>query len=64
MKKIVLIFIVNCSLNLFCQERFNLDYLASKYTLSSFEGFKKLHSTPFGTQQSFTFCVFRKITNR
>ena len=28
------------------------------------EGFKKLHSTPFGTQQSFTFCVFRKITNR
>ena len=28
------------------------------------KGFKKLHSTPFGTQQSFTFCVFRKITNR
>ena len=28
------------------------------------EGFKKLHSTPFGTRQSFTFCVFRKITNR
>ena len=27
------------------------------------EGFKKLHSTPFNTQQSFTFCVFRKITN-
>ena len=27
-------------------------------------GFKKLHSTPFGTRQSFTFCVFRKITNR
>ena len=46
MKKIVLIFIVNCSLNLFCQERFNLDYLASKYTLTSFEGFKKLLSIP------------------
>ena len=28
------------------------------------EGFKKLHSTPFGTRQSFIFCVFRKITNR
>ena len=28
------------------------------------EGFKKLHSTPFDTKQSFTFCVFRKITNR
>ena len=28
------------------------------------EGFKKLHSTPFDTEQSFTFCVFRKITNR
>ena len=28
------------------------------------EGFKKLHSTPFDTQQSFTFCVFRKVTNR
>ena len=28
------------------------------------EGFKKLHSTPFGTQQSFTFCVFRKISSR
>ena len=27
------------------------------------EGFKKLHCTPFDTQQSFTFCVFRKITN-
>mgnify|MGYP001258426704 FL=1 len=28
------------------------------------EGFKKLHSTPFDTQQSFTFCVFKKFTNR
>ena len=28
------------------------------------EGFKKLHSTPFDTQQSFTFCVFKKLTNR
>ena len=28
------------------------------------KGFKKLHSTPFGTRQSFIFCVFRKITNR
>jgi len=28
------------------------------------EGFKKLHSTPFDTQQNFTFCVFKKIANR
>ena len=28
------------------------------------KGFKKLHSTPFGTRQSFTFCVFRKISSR
>ena len=28
------------------------------------EGFKKLHCTPFETQQSFTFCVFRKISSR
>jgi len=28
------------------------------------EGFKKLHSTPFDTQQSFTFCVFKKVANR
>ena len=28
------------------------------------EGFKKLHSTPFDTQQSFTFCVFKKFANR
>jgi len=28
------------------------------------EGFKKLHSTPFETQQSFTFCIFKKVTNR
>ena len=28
------------------------------------EGFQKLHRTPFDTEQSFTFCVFRKITSR
>ena len=28
------------------------------------EGFKKLHRTPFDTEQSFTFCVFKKITSR
>ena len=28
------------------------------------EGFKRLHSTPFDTQQSFTFCVFKKVANR
>ena len=28
------------------------------------EGFKKLHRTPFNTQQSFTFCVFKKLTSR
>ena len=42
MKKIILLLIVNCTLNLFCQERLTLDRLASKYTLSSFEGFKKI----------------------
>ena len=46
MKKIILFFVINSSLNLFCQERLNLDYLASKYTLRSFEGFKKLLSIP------------------
>ena len=46
MKKIILLLIVNCTLNLFCQERLTLDRLASKYTLSSFEGFKKLLSIP------------------
>ncbi len=28
------------------------------------EGFRKLHCTPFDTQQSFTFCVFRKVSSR
>ena len=28
------------------------------------EGFEMLHNTPFDTQQSFTFCVFKKVTNR
>ena len=28
------------------------------------EGFKKSHCTPFNTEQSFTFCVFKKLTNR
>ena len=37
---------VNCCLNLFCQKRLTLDRLASKYTLSSFEMFKKLLSIP------------------
>jgi len=46
MKKIILFFVVNFSLTLFCQERLDLDYLASKYALSSFEGFKKLLSIP------------------
>ena len=46
MKKVFLFFVINYSLNLFCQESLNLDYLASKYTLSSFEGFKKLLSIP------------------
>tara|TARA_S200000501_G_scaffold340803_1_gene349686 strand:+ start:1080 stop:1694 length:615 start_codon:yes stop_codon:yes gene_type:complete len=28
------------------------------------EGFKKSHITPFNTQQSFTFCVFKKVVSR
>ena len=35
-----------------------------KQNFEFIEGFKKLHSTPFDTQQSFTFCVFKKLTNR
>ena len=46
MKKIILFLFICCSLNLFCQERLNLDHLASKYTLSSIEEFKKLLSIP------------------
>ena len=46
MRKIILFFVVNFSLTLFCQERLDLDYLASKYSLSSFEGFKNLLSIP------------------
>ena len=46
MKKVILIIFISYSLNLFCQERLNLDHLASKYTLSSLEGFKKLLSIP------------------
>ena len=46
MKKILLFIFIGYSLNLFCQERLNLDHLASKYTLSSLEGFKKLLSIP------------------
>ena len=46
MKKIILFFVINCSFNLFCQEKLDLDYLASKYTLRSLEGFKKLLSIP------------------
>ena len=46
MKKVILFLFISYSLNLFCQERLTLDHLASKYTLSSFEGFKKLLSIP------------------
>ena len=35
-----------------------------KQNFEFIEGFKKLHSTPFDTEQSFTFCVFKKFTNR
>ena len=35
-----------------------------KQNFEFIEGFKKLHSTPFDTEQSFTFCVFKKLTNR
>ena len=46
MKKVILFLFISYSLNLFCQERLTLDRLASKYTLSSFEGFKRLLSIP------------------
>ena len=46
MKKILFFLFIGYSLNLFCQERLNLNHLASKYTLSSLGGFKKLLSIP------------------
>ena len=47
-------------------KRYSIDNLKElfKENFEFIEGFKKLHSTPFDTQQSFTFCVFKKLTNR
>ena len=47
-------------------KRYSIDNLKElfKENFEFIEGFKKLHSTPFDTQQSFTFCVFKKVTNR
>ena len=47
-------------------KRYSIENLKElfKENFEFIEGFKKLHSTPFDTQQSFTFCVFRKITIR
>ena len=46
-------------------KRYSVEHLKKlfKENFEFLEGFKKLHSTPFDTEQSFTFCVFRKITN-
>lgn len=47
-------------------KRYSVEHLKKlfKENFEFLEGFKKLHSTPFDTEQSFTFCVFRKITSR
>ena len=47
-------------------KRYSIDNLKElfKENFEFIEGFKKLHNTPFDTQQSFTFCVFKKLTNR
>ena len=47
-------------------KRYSIDNLKQlfKENFEFIEGFKKSHSTPFDTQQSFTFCVFKKLTNR
>ena len=47
-------------------KRYSIESLKQlfKENFEFIEGFKKLHTTPFGTQQSFTFCVFRKVINR
>ena len=47
-------------------KRYSIESLIKlfKENFEFIEGFKKLHSTPFNTQQSFTFCVFKKLTSR
>jgi len=47
-------------------KRYSIESLKQlfKENFEFIEGFKKLHTTPFDTQQSFTFCVFRKVVNR
>ena len=47
-------------------KRYSIENLKQlfKENFEFIEGFKKLHTTPFDTQQSFTFCVFRKVINR
>ena len=47
-------------------KRYSIENLKElfKENFKFIEGFKKLHSTPFDTDQSFTFCVFKKLTNR
>ena len=47
-------------------KRYSIENLKElfKENFEFIEGFKKLHRTPFDTEQSFTFCVFRKITSR
>ena len=47
-------------------KRYSIESLIKlfKENFEFIEGFKKLHRTPFNTQQSFTFCVFKKLTSR
>jgi len=47
-------------------KRYSVNQLANlfKKNFELVKGFKLLHKTPFETQQSFSFCVFRKFTVR
>ena len=47
-------------------KRYSVNQLANlfKKNFELVKGFKLLHKTPFETQQSFSFCVFRRFTVR
>ena len=47
-------------------KRYSVDQISGlfKETFELVESFKMLHKTPFDTEQSFSFCVFKKITSR
>ena len=46
-------------------KRYSVDQISDlfKETFELVESFKMLHKTPFGTEQSFSFCILRKFTD-